>query len=174
MRIEILKEDGYIEALTGLSLSYNQRIDKMPEVALKLCDKDGGHNKFLESIVVWLDIKAPRYWWQQFSTYRAGVSTQSESTIHTLMKQELIQEDFEFPISEELLEVLNECIKNKDFKELKNILPEGFLQRRIVCTNYKTLRNIISQRKTHKLDEWNKFCYYLLSNLKYKELMKGL
>ncbi len=158
MKIEIINESGYDEALIGLSLSYNQPIEKMPEVARKLADKDGGHNKFLESICVWLDITAPRYWWQQFDTYRVGVTKQSESTMHTLLKSELTQDNFERTVNLDILEVLHRRQRMGEFRSLKNELPEGFLQRRIICTNYKALRHIIGQRKTHKLREWQEFC----------------
>lgn len=161
MRVNIINEDGLDEAMLGLSLSYNKEIkngDEMFAVAKKLASKDGGHNKFLESIVIWIDITAPRYWWQQFDTYRIGITKQSDSTMHTIMKRPLTQEDFETPIPEYLLMLLNAYIVQKNFDAIKNILPEGFLQRRVVCTNYKVIRNIIKQRETHKLKEWQVFC----------------
>jgi len=92
--IEIVNESGYHAAMLGLSLSYNKSLCAMYDVAKKLYNKDGGHNKFLESIQIWLDIKMPRYWWQEFDTYRVGVTKQSESTVHTVFKRELTQEDF--------------------------------------------------------------------------------
>lgn len=113
------------------------------------------------------------------------ISWSGNSTMHTITKRELTQNDFVSPIYEGTLEELNMFIrmynntddkdsKNKYFKEIKNNLPEGFLQRRVLCTNYKTLRHIISQRKNHKLDEWKAFCTYLKSNLRYKEWLKDL
>ena len=113
------------------------------------------------------------------------ISWSGNSTMHTITKRELTQNDFVSPIYEGTLEELNMFIrmynntddkdsKNKYFKEIKNNLPEGFLQRRVLCTNYKTLRHIISQRKNRKLDEWKAFCTYLKSNLRYKEWLKDL
>jgi hypothetical protein len=165
MEIKILNESGIEEALLGLSLSYSteKNINELYNIALKLSNKDSGHNKFLESIVVWLDIKAPRYWWSQFDTYRTGITKQSESTMHTITRRHLKQDDFEYEISEQNLNLLNGLIDaaKRDkmyFERLKNELPEGFLQRRIVCLNYKAIRNIILQRKNHKLKEWEYFC----------------
>ena len=83
MKVEVVNESGYTEALLGLSLSHNQPIENMADVALKLASKDGGHNKFLESIYIWLDITAPRFWWQEADTYRLSTK-QSESTMHTM------------------------------------------------------------------------------------------
>ena len=166
MKVTIIKEAGYEEALLGLSLSYNKDPKNMRSVAMKLSSRDGGHNKFLESIVLWLDITAPRYWWQQFDTYRVGVTKQSESTMHTVLKRKLTQEDFEGPILTDTLEALNQLIADKDFGRLKNELPEGFLQRRIVCLNYKVIRHIIRQRRTHRLPEWQMFCDELAKQAK--------
>ena len=36
MKIKVLREAGYEEALLGLSLSYEQPIENMPKVTLKL------------------------------------------------------------------------------------------------------------------------------------------
>ena len=172
MRIKVLDERGYESALVGLSLSYRQKPEKMPEVARRLALKGGGHNKFLESIVLWLDITAPRYWWQQFDTYRVGVTKQSESTMHTMTKRPLTQGDFEHPIPTEALARLNELIANKDWRQVKWLLPESFLQRRIVCLNYMVLQRMIRQRATHKLEEWRAFIDQVLKQVAHPEFLK--
>jgi len=172
MQIKILNECGYDEALLGLSLSYNTE-KSMDVVAEKLASRDGGHNKFLESICVWIDIDAPRYFHQQLDTYRVGITKQSESTMHTIMKRSLVAEDFEgeFTIGINVINDLNWLIERKRFDEVKRLLPESFLQRRIICTNYKVLRNMIIQRETHKLPEWTTFCNEIRTQCKYKKLL---
>jgi len=168
MKTVILNECGFDEAMLGLSLNKKQNVDNMQKVALKLGKADGGHNKFLESIVVWLDITAPRFFWSEFDTYRVGVTKQSESTMHTIQKETITQDCFEYPITEDYVEMLNEMLNiGVKIEQLKNALPDGFLQRRIVTTNYKTLRNIIKQRENHRLPQWKEFCEYLKTNLKY-------
>jgi len=151
----VLNESGYEESLYGLSLSYNST--PSPRVAQNLAFKGGGHNKFLESIVVWLEVAAPRYWWSQFDTYRVGTTKQSESTMHTLMKSPLTADNFEGSIKPEFLDILNELRVAGEFVLLKQHLPESFIQLRVVCTNYKVLQNIIQQRSSHKLQEWQHF-----------------
>jgi len=158
MKIHILREAGLEEAMLGLSLSYDQPIDRMPEVARKLMVRGGAHTKFLESIVVWLDITAPRYWWQQFDTYRVGVTKQSGSTMHNILKTGVDQPYFEGGISRETLIRINKLIAIKEFMQVKRELPESFLQRRIVCLNYKVINHIIKQRENHRLEEWTLFC----------------
>lgn len=171
MLVTKLDEHGYSEALLGLSLSRGQSLDKMPVLAERLADKDGGHNKFLEFIHVWLDITAPRYWWQQMATYRVGNSWQSASTMYSIFNRPLLQSDFEYPINEATLAVLNSYISDKNFEVIKNELPEGYLQRRIMDTNYKALRNIILQRRYHKLSEWKYFCATVLSQIEHPEFI---
>ena len=113
---------------------------------------------------MWLEIRAPRYWWQQFDTYRIGVTKQSESTMYTLIKRELIEEDFSVPIGKKYLKLINKEIKNKNFDLVKSMLPEGYLQKRIVCIDYKALKNVVGQRRNHRLKEWNEFIDYIFSN----------
>lgn len=165
MKIVVIEEAGLSEALQGISLSFNSDVERMPARAERLAPMGKGHNKFLESICVWIDIDAPRYWWSQFDTYRIGVTKQSESTMHTLTKRELRQDDFEIPVHPAVLNVVNEYIRNGDLINAKANLPEAFLQRRIVCTNYKALRGMVEQRSTHKLPEWQYFIESLLKQL---------
>jgi hypothetical protein len=188
MKVKILHETDINLALFGLGLSHGltsgmtyelflQDISlqgRLVQVAKRLAPMGRGHNKFLESIQVWLEIQAPRYVWQDLDTYRVGVTKQSEATNHTIMKRELRQSDFETMIPEHFLHEINKRIELKDFIGVKNILPESFLQKRIVNTNYKCLQNIIEQRKEHRLPQFKLLCKYLLSNLKYKDLLTGL
>lgn len=174
MHIQVLKECGHSEALLGLSLSFGRPVGEMLQVAEKLCCKDDSESKFLRFIVVWLDITAPRYWWQQFDTYRVGVEKQSESTMHTILKRPLTQTDFALPIPKDALAYLNSLIANGQFKFVKNDLPEGFLQRRIVQTNYQALRRIIRQRRNHKLPEWQTFTTSILEQIEHREYVQDL
>lgn len=172
MEIKILREAGYNEALLGLSLNKNQPVDNMAHVAEKLCDKDKGHNKFLRFMTVWLQVRAPRYWWQEYSTYKVGSVENSESTMHTMMKNPITQDNFVSPIYEPTIIRLQELLSNGDFLQLKKELPEGWLQTRVICCNYATLRNILQQRTTHRLPEWQEFCAFVSENVQYRELLK--
>lgn len=171
MRTQVIEEAGYFVAMLGLSLSYNQEVARMPTVAERLRFMGNGHNKYLESIAVWLDVEAPRYWWSQADTYRLSTK-QSESTMHTILREPLTQENFEGgDIPEDYLAHLNELIMAKEFATLKKRLPESFLQRRIWMVNYRVLQNIITQRNTHKLPEWQSFIDSVLQGVTYPELL---
>jgi len=171
MNVQFLEEHGYSSALLGLCLSYNRDPEHMPAVAQKLRFKGDGHNKFLESIVVWLDIDAPRYFWQQFDTYRIGVTKQSESTMHTMTARPLQQDDFEHPIPEAHLQHLNALIADQQWQTVKRDLPESFLQRRIVCLNYMILQRMIRQRRSHRLAEWRMFIDEVVRQAEHAELL---
>lgn len=185
MEVKVLEECGRDHALRGMAYSYKDRATEVDEWwnlqrgkaekrAPLLAPKDGGHNKFLESVIVYLDIEAPRAFWQEFDTYRVGTTKQSESTMHTLAKRGPLPEDFEdgiHPIMFDAFCMVYERVKN-DITQLKENLPEGFLQRRVVCTNYKTLRNILHQREGHRYKRWAQFESAVISQLQHPEYLK--
>ena len=184
MKIELIESAGIVPALFGIGLSHGLTSgkktddihpfaeprdenlwDRLTHVATKLAPKDGGHNKFLRQIVFWWDATFPRFLWQEVDQYRIGVTTQSESTMHTIAKRNLTYGDFEEPISPSLLNYLNDVIKKYNetndlglFMWLKNILPEGFLQRRIWSLSLANMKNIHAQRKSHRLPQWQTIC----------------
>jgi hypothetical protein len=180
----VLNEAGYDQAVQGFALSYNSTIERAIELLPIYAFKGDGENKFLESIMLWLGIQAPRYWWQEADTYRVGVSKQSESTMHTLSKRLLTQNDFERPLESATLDNLNyriKCyneqtnptIRNSYFESLKNSLPEGFLQHRIWLLSYKTLQNIYKQRANHRLSEWKGFLITVVTQIEHPEFIIG-
>ena len=181
MYVEKISEHGYEEAVLGFSLSYNSTIDRTKAIIARYAWGVPGENKFLESIQVLLDVTAPRFWWQEMDTYRVGISKQSESTMHTIMKKPFSEDMFEDVLPTEMVQCLKEELewlkndKTLDSKVklliIKNMLPEGFLQRRIVNVNYKTLQNIINQRMNHRLPQWKYFCTEVLANVEHPEFL---
>ena len=147
------------------------KVDK--ELSEKLQNAGPEHCKHLRMIMVWATISAPRYWWTEFDTYRIGVEKESCSTMHKLMSRPLKLSDFEHdeeyaPALEGIINSINGRMEN--YKELKNegcdleakevwreiiqLLPQSYLQRRTVMMSYAALRNIVRQRAGHKLYEW--------------------
>ena len=181
--VRVLCEAGFKEALFGLSLSYrtltpleingtkryfddDQHFLKLCKIAETLAFKQGGHNKFLESMQVWLLIRGSLSFWKQFDTYRVGTTKQSESTMHTLKKRELTENDF----TKETF-CIPTITQNFSIDEMRDSLPSGFLECRVVNTNYKTLQNIIHQRKNHKSKKWNTFIEMLLQQVQHPNLL---
>ena len=147
--------------------------EKDKELSKKLAKSGTEHAKHLRMIMVWADIKAPRYWWTEFDTYRVGVEKVSCSTMHKLMARPVKVDDFEndgiSPIAlDNVIDYINgdmNLYKNTSDTETKNILwrgiiqllPQSYRQKRTVMMSYAALRNIYRQRKGHKLNEWQQF-----------------
>ena len=184
MKIKVLTEHGYKEALLGLSLSYYREglnIDtwwtedkqiKAAKLAQSLAFKGLGHSKYLASIQVWLLVTAPRAWWIEMDTYKVGMTTNSASSMHTLMKEPVTADNFAVGTSIVLIDNLNKLIEDKaDITTVKMNLPEGYLQTRQVCLNYMALQNIIKQRSGHRLKYWDMFCTEIMKQVDHPELL---
>jgi hypothetical protein len=52
-------------------------------------------------------------------------------------------------------------IAKRYWRELIRLLPESWLQTRMIDIDYQTLRNIYFWRKNHKLTEWHTFCEFI-------------
>ena len=172
MRLYNLEVHGIDRAMRGLARSFNAPIDRMQSRAIKLAPLDKGHNKFLRMIQLCVEVEAPRFWWAEYDTYKIGTTAQSDSTMHTLTKAPLTQANFEYPILHNYLKFLNHCIQGQvDLLDIKNALPEGFIQGRSLNLNYATLREITLQRHSHKLPQWQFFLTYLLRRIPQPELL---
>ncbi len=100
------------------------------------------HAKIIRGIVVWCEIQAPRYWWQEFVTYRIGAEClSSESTMH----------------------IQGKGLSTDELVDMKEKLTEGTIQKRIVMISYQTLRRIYNQRVYHRLPQWKIFCAWMRS-----------
>lgn len=143
------------------------------DLMVRLADGGPDHGKFLRMITVTCDITAPLYWWKGFDTYKIGTVANSCSTMHKIHAKEFTLDDFSHEhLAEDSLFMLGEVIdqlnaartvfnrtKDKDeWWQMIQLLPSSYNQRRTVQVNYAVLRNIYSQRKAHKLDEWLEFC----------------
>lgn len=154
----------------------------------RLVNAGTDHSKFMRMITVSFDIVAPLYWWKEFDTYRIGVVRNSCSTMHKIEARPLVINDFSKDGLEPVdIEVLMTVILhiNKLIEEYKEatgehklaihrrivkLLPDSYLQRATITTNYQVLRNIRnSDRKTHKLEEWKIDFMKFIDSLPYAE-----
>ena len=117
------------------------RVDDKDEDLLKSLIRRGDeHAKVIRGIVAYVEINAPRFFWQEASTYRIGCEVlASESTMHMQGKG----------------------LSEKELVEMKDRLPEGTMQKRIVMLSYQTLRRIYKQRRKHRLPHWREFCAWI-------------
>jgi hypothetical protein len=193
MEVRLIDVRGFQPACIAMRLSFGSKSEKSDiatselgtfvftddrALLLKLIKNGDSHAKVTRMIQCWLDITAPRYWWQEFATYCVGVTTMSESTVHTITDHDLTEDDFEGGMDEDILRKLYNMRnldgfsdKNYMMRAMKHILPESFLQRRIVNLNYQVLRHIYMDRKGHRLPEWKIFLDFI-DTLPFPEFIK--
>lgn len=149
------------------------------------------NGKFLRMIHAQICITAPLYFWKEFSTYKIGTTSNSSSTMHKIASYPITRGCFEidnFSDNESIkslpcdwdriigtLETLrlcyNETKDNRYWKVLIQMLPDSWLQTRMIDLDYQTLRNIYHWRKNHKLSEWQWLCTWIKGNLPYADIL---
>lgn len=181
--IETIETYGMKTALRALRRPMNRKPNgnEMPtdddlRLMKSLVLKGDDHAKFARMIGVGFTIKAPRYWWIEFATYRAGIESVSESTMHRKMSEPFVDGDFEDGnLSYNYLDDINSSrvsfLKGYDtLYDLKGMIPESYLQTRDIVANYQALRHIYHARKGHKLPHWQVFREWM-EVLPYSELI---
>lgn len=137
------------------------------------------HRKFMRMIVVWMDLEAPLYFWNDFDTYRIGrtdnfspdeIEYNSCSTMHKLHSKEFVLNDFSHDHLDDGGRDALQCIisnlnwyrdkyvnsgNKDDWYNMSALLPRCYNQKRTVMLNYEVCANIIRQRSDHKLDEFH-------------------
>ena len=108
------------------------------------------HAKVVRGIMVYAEINAPRYWWQEMDTYRIGTDRlSSESTMH----------------------IQGKGMSEEELLKMKADLTEGTMQKRVQVFSYQCLRRIYFQRRNHRLPHWREFCQWVDSLPFAKELI---
>ena len=167
------KDGNYILGENDLSL------------AKRLCKAGSDHRKFIRQILVCVDITAPMYWWKEFDTYKVGTVANSTSTMHKIHSKPFDLDDFSHDhLSEDATGALLDFIdfmekkrisyvenKNKDdWYDIIQLLPSSYNQTRTITMNYENLHNMYFARKSHKLEEWHKYCDWIMELPYTKEL----
>lgn len=168
------------------------------ELMQRLARAGTDHRKFMRMIVVYVDVTAPLYWWKEFETYKVGTVSNSCSTMHSIHKKPFNAYDFscedlltsnklpavfrtKSPVQAlfDTIDTLNACrklyLETGDkiwWRQMIQLLPDSYNQRRTLMLNYEVLANIYRSRRNHKLTEWKEFCRWIES-LPYSELITG-
>lgn len=158
------------------------------------------HRKFLRQMWLGLRITAPLYWWKEFDTYKIGTTSNSCSTMHTLMDRPFSMDMFstemlngtaldQFEDLVRTLEVLRQIYKSggtfdgrryepksKDvWYMIIQMLPSSFNQTRNISMNYETVLSILNQRVGHKLrNEWLTLWEKLRYEAPYRNIYQNL
>ena len=158
------------------------------KLLMRLIKGGDSHAKCMRMVTVWFDLTAPIFFWKHFDTYKHMVKC-SESVMHTITARDLRLEDFTHSdirtesMIGRTIQQLNDwvkCYKTSETPEEKKLfwrcivelLPQSYMQKATICTNYQTLRNIYLQREGHRLSEWTEFRKWV-ETLPYSELITG-
>lgn len=109
------------------------------------------HSKAIRGLIVYTEIDAPRFFWQEMDTYKVGTERlSSESTMH----------------------IQGKGLSTEELVKMKSDLKEGTMQKRIQMFSYQTLRRIYYQRRDHRLPHWRLFCEWMETLPYFNELIK--
>ena len=158
-------------------------------------NKGEGHDQWLTGIIVQFDLTFTVKAWTEAERYHFLDFVSSQSTMHRITKFNL-DEAYIGHVDPRIVAIMKEkvaeynAIGNYDMADVKlyqdldemrkqkylEILysnPCGFKLTAGMTTNYRQLKTIYSQRKTHRLPEWREFCAEIEKLPMFKELCLG-
>lgn len=130
-------------------------------------EKGSGHDQFLTGIIVQFDLTFSIKAWVEAERYHFLDFVSSQSTMHRITKFDVSSQCNEY-VTHKAIENVNECINeyhanptNESYLKVLYNVPTGFRLTARMTTNYRQLKTIYSQRKTHRLPEWRAFCKWI-------------
>ena len=135
--------------------------------SLAQSEKGEGHDQFLTGILVQMDLTFTVKAWTEAERYHFFDFVSSQSTMHRIAKFDLDTQYSEYTdlrsiaIVKELVERYNETKSPEDYLRVLYSNPCGFKLTAGMTTNYRQLKTIYAQRRTHRLPEWREFCQWI-------------
>ena len=136
-------------------------------LALAQSAKGSGHDNWLNGVVVQFDLTFTVKAWTEAERYHFLDFVSSQSTMHRIARFDL---DNQYDphtdprvveIMKELVAKYNETQDPEDYLRLLMTNPCGFKLTAGMTTNYRQLKTIYAQRRTHRLPEWRAFCAWV-------------
>ena len=145
-----------------------------------------GHDNFLNGIIVQFDLTFTNKAWVEAERYHFLDFVSSQSTMHRITKFDLDNTYIEY-VDDRIVEIMKEKVEaynalqediaklkeeGKDVTTLSDLAttqyleilysnPAGFKITARMTTNYRQLKTIYVQRRTHRLPEWRAFCAWI-------------
>jgi len=147
--------------------------------ALGNSKKGEGHDNFLNGIIVQFDLTFTIKAWTEEERYHFIDFISSQSTMHRIAKFDIEKQVISYVTQNTIDEVnrlkniYNENPTDENYLTLLYNVPVGFKLTAGMTTNYRQLKTIYSQRKTHRLPEWREFCAWIETLPMFKELCLG-
>ncbi len=132
---------------------------------------NSGHPNFLSGIIVSMDVTFTNKVYVEWQRYHFQQIITSQSTMHRLSKFDLDEAFIEYvdPIIIHHLKYLqknyNENPTKENYLKLLYSCPSGLKLTARITTNYLQLMNMYSQRRNHRLPEWQEFSKQLVEEL---------
>lgn len=181
--ISKVKIYGFDESVEASKYPMSVDVDKCtPEITrtvqkLGSCETGTGHDQFLTGIIVQFNLSFTIKAWVEAERYTFLDFVSSQSTMHRISKFDIDKQCIEYvtqnTIDEvtQLLEIYNEHPTAENYLVLLYNTPVGFKLTARMTTNYRQLKTIYQQRKTHKLPEWRVFCEWCETLPYFKEIV---
>ena len=158
-------------------------------------NKGEGHDQWLTGVIVQFDLTFTVKAWTEAERYHFLDFVSSQSTMHRITKFNLDEAYIKY-VDPRIVEIMKEKVAeynalsdgdmldvklHKDLDDLKKekyleILysnPCGFKLTAGMTTNFRQLKTIYHQRKSHRLPEWREFCAEIEKLPYFKELCLG-
>lgn len=148
-------------------------------ISLANCKTGTGHDNFLNGIIVQFDLTFSNKAWVEAERYHFLDFVSSQSTMHCISKMEIRKMCNEYVTEATIKEV--ERLKDlylsteskADYLRLLYNIPSGFELTARMTTNYRQLKTIYQQRRTHRLPDWQMFCDWIENELPHSEFITG-
>lgn len=167
--------------------------------SLAQSERASGHDQWLTGVVVQFDLTFSCKAWVEAERYHFLDFVSSQSTMHRITSFDLNLSYNEY-VDPRIVEIMKEKVacyneNNKSYQlslfdrspeeesrvqelskqaylEILYSNPAGFMLTAGMTTNYRQLKTIYAQRKTHRLPEWREFCRWI-ETLPHSELIVG-
>ena len=173
-------DESIIRAKFPMSTEISHLTNEVTKGVLNLaqCEKGTGHDNWLNGVIVQFDLTYTVKAWTEAERYHFLDFVSSQSTMHRIAQFDLDKQYDEhtdpriIEIVKKLAATYNRTKDPEDYLRLLMSNPCGFQLTAGMTTNYRQLKTIYAQRKTHRLPEWREFCAWI-ETLPMAELIVG-
>ncbi len=172
---------GLEESIRGAKFPMSVNPDALtteltPGIEKLAMSKQGeGHDNWLNGVIVQFDLTYTVKAWTEGERYHFFDFVSSQSTMHRITKFDLDQAYISY-VDPRIIEIMKEKVAEynrlaenggnpevlaEKYLEILYSNPCGFQLTARMTTNYRQLKTIYHQRKSHRLPEWRMFCQWI-------------
>ena len=172
-------EDSIKASKYPMSVEVNSLTGEITNTVKKLgsSGRGEGHDQFLTGIIVQFDLTFSLKAWIEAQRYHFLDFVSSQSTMHRIAKFDILEQCNAY-VSEEVIRLVERLVDtynshptSENYLRVLYNIPTGFQLTARITTNYRQLKTIYYQRKSHRLPEWREFCSWIETLPKFKELV---